>query len=228
MKKKNHLFFALAAGLFLTSVAGLAQTTITTLPYTITSPGVYMLGANLTNSANAAAAITIQASDVTLDLDGFYLIGNGQNGTAILVSDQLNITIKNGGIVGFNTAVILEGSALGTNYGHHVEGLNISSCLGGISLANGTQSIVANNQLTYGRTIGIYTNGFGNRIKNNDISGYRIGIRCFGGNYIQANFLNYCTTALWLGGDDRRKDNVVIRSANGQRGGDPRDQGQDE
>jgi hypothetical protein len=70
--------------------------------------------------------------------------------------------------------------------------------------------------------------GSGNRIENNDISGYRIGIRSFGGNYIQANFLNYCTTALWLSGDDRRKDNVVIRSSNGHRGGSPKDKGQDD
>jgi hypothetical protein len=106
--------------------------------------------------------------------------------------------------------------------------LNISGCLNGISLPNGTQSTVANNQLNYGRSIAIFTNGFGNRIEHNDISAYRVGIRCFGGNYIHANFLNFCTTALWLGGDDRRKDNVVIRSANGERGGDSKDQGEDE
>jgi hypothetical protein len=93
---------------------------------------------------------------------------------------------------------------------------------------HGNQSIVARNQLSNGSATAIFALGFGDRIENNDISGYRIGIRSFGGNYIQANFLNYCVTALWLGGDDRRKDNVVIRSSNGHRGGSPKDVGQDD
>jgi hypothetical protein len=170
-----------------------------------------------------------QASDVTLDLGDFYLFGSGQNTVGVVATDQVNITIKNGGLVGFNTAIILQGSsAAGPNYGHHVENLNISGCANGIWLVHGNQSIVARNQLSNGNAVAIFTRGFGDRIENNDISGYRIGIRSFGGNYIQANFLNYCITALWLGGDDRRKDNVVIRSTNGHRGGDPKDQGNDD
>jgi hypothetical protein len=126
--KKSHLFVSLAAGLFFTSVAGLAQTTISALPYAITAPGVYVLGGNLA-SPNSGAAITIQASDITLDLGDFYLFGSGQNTVGVVATDQVNITIKNGGLVGFNTAVILQGSsAAGPNYGHHVENLNISAC----------------------------------------------------------------------------------------------------
>jgi hypothetical protein len=227
--QKSHLLISFAAGLFLTSVTGFAQTTISALPYTVTSPGVYVLGGNLTSIPNSGAAITIQASDVTLDLGDFYLFGSGQNTVGVVATDQVNITIKNGGLVGFNTAIILQGSsAAGPNYGHHVENLNISGCANGIWLVHGNQSIVARNQLSNGNAVAIFTRGFGDRIENNDISGYRIGIRSFGGNYIQANFLNYCITALWLGGDDRRKDNVVIRSTNGHRGGDPKDQGNDD
>jgi hypothetical protein len=222
--KTSHLFASLAAGLFLTAVTGLAQTTITTLPFGISAPGVYVLGSNLSNP-NPGAAITIAASDVTVDLGDFYLFGSGPNSIGIVATDQVNITIKNGGIVGFGTAVLLQGS---TNYGHHVEDLNISGCLNGVWLVLGNQSIVARNQISNGTGTAIYAHGFGDRIENNDISGYRIGIRSFGGNYIQANFLNYCTTALWLGGDDRRKDNVVIRSSNGHRGGSPKDAGQDD
>jgi len=95
-------------------------------------------------------------------------------------------------------------------------------------LVHGNQSIVARSQISNASATAIYAQGFGDRIENNDISGYRIGIRSFGGNYIQANFLNYCTTALWLSGDDRRKDNVVIRFSNGYRGGSPKDKGQDD
>jgi hypothetical protein len=187
------------------------------------------LGGSLVSAANSGAAITVQTSNVTLDLDGFYLFGSGPNSIGILASDQTNITVKNVGLVGFNTAVAFEASsAAGPNYGHHIQDLNISACANGILLVHGNQSIVVWNQLSNGSAIGIYAQGVGDRIENNDISGYRIGIRSFGGNYIQANFLNYCTTALWLGGDDRRKDNVEIRSANGHRGGSPKDSGDDD
>jgi Periplasmic copper-binding protein (NosD) len=223
--KKTNLFAGLVAGLFLTSVAGFAQTTITSLPYTITAPGNYLLGGNLGAAANSGAAITIATSYVTLDLDGFYLFGGGPNSIGIAVTDQVDITIKNGGLVGFNTAVLLQGSP---NYGHHVQDLNISGCANGISLGTGNQSIVERNQISNGTGIGIYAQGFGDRIKNNDISSFRIGIRSFGGNYIQANFLTFCPTALWLGGNDRRRDNITIFSANGHRGGSPKDSGQDD
>jgi hypothetical protein len=52
----------------------------------------------------------VQTSNVTLDLDGFYLFGSGPNSIGILASDQTNITVKNVGLVGFNTAVAFEAS----------------------------------------------------------------------------------------------------------------------
>jgi parallel beta-helix repeat protein len=229
--KKSHFFVSLAASFFCFSLtsAGLAQTTITSLPYTISAPGNYLLGGNLSAAANSGAAITIASSYVTLDLDGLYLFGSGPNSIGIAATDQVNITIKNGGIAGFNTAVALQGSsAAGPNYGHHVQDLNISGCPNGIWLVHGNQSVVERNQISNGGGIGIYAQGFGDRIKNNDISSFRVGIRSFGGNYIQANFLTYCFTALWLGGDDRRRDNIEIKSANGHRGGSPKDTGQED
>src|SRR5262249_38758199 len=50
------------------------RTPISSLPYTIISPGSYYVTTNLTGMSGAHG-ITVNASDVTLDLGGFSLIG---------------------------------------------------------------------------------------------------------------------------------------------------------
>src|SRR5919108_5765842 len=50
------------------------RTPIGSLPFTITDPGSYYLTTNLSGAANNHG-ISINASDVTLDLNGFALIG---------------------------------------------------------------------------------------------------------------------------------------------------------
>jgi hypothetical protein len=58
-------------------------------------PGTYILVRDL--SAAGDAAITIRASNVTLDLNGNRISGPGTNtGTGILVSGATGVTIKNG------------------------------------------------------------------------------------------------------------------------------------
>ena len=59
-------------------IAGGVGTKITTLPYTIRTPGFYYLAQNLTYTAIPGNAVTVQADDVTLDLMGFSLTGVGK------------------------------------------------------------------------------------------------------------------------------------------------------
>ncbi|MBU4448351.1 MAG: hypothetical protein KKD99_07175, partial [Proteobacteria bacterium] len=53
-------------------------TKITSVPYTISSPGFYYLGGNLTYSGTGSA-ISVDADNVTLDLMGFSLTGAGKS-----------------------------------------------------------------------------------------------------------------------------------------------------
>ena len=76
---------------------------ITTAPYTISKPGYYQLGADLTVSATSGAIITINASNVTLDFAGHYISGPSDSTlvasgtlTGVFTSQQGNITIENG------------------------------------------------------------------------------------------------------------------------------------
>jgi hypothetical protein len=76
------------------------RTPISSVSYTISSPGSYYLTATLTNTGVGIDAITINADDVTLDLKGFTLTGGPSAGSAINVpSDHRHIVVRNGGIV---------------------------------------------------------------------------------------------------------------------------------
>ncbi len=88
-------------------------------PYKITQPGSYKLSSNLVVPANTDA-VQILVSHVTLDLNGFSIIGpivcdNGTNCApstssdvhGILARGVANITIRNGHIKGFRRGLFL-------------------------------------------------------------------------------------------------------------------------
>jgi hypothetical protein len=119
-KKIRLLWLVVAAVLLLGSVAwgqdfyviggggSPAGTKISTLPYTITTPGFYYLTGNLNYSSTTGNAITINADDVTLDLMGFALTGPGAaTGTveAITISGRTNVEVRNGTVRNFFVGV---------------------------------------------------------------------------------------------------------------------------
>ena len=87
------------------------RTVIAALPITITNSGSYYLTGSLTGVA-AFNGITIAASDVALDLNGYALVGVPGSLTGILVPNaQTNLVVRNGvirnwggsGVSGFST-----------------------------------------------------------------------------------------------------------------------------
>jgi len=76
--------------------------------YVITQPGSYYLTGNKTVSG--VNAINIQSSNVTLDLMGFSLFGDGSTGYGVRFTSGFdNVVIKNGAISGFGNAGIYSG-----------------------------------------------------------------------------------------------------------------------
>jgi len=78
-----------------------ARTPISSIPYTIDEPGSYYLTQNLGPAAPDTDGIVIAADNVTLDLNGFALIGPGRTPSSpeagIYVSDpRFNIAVRNG------------------------------------------------------------------------------------------------------------------------------------
>jgi len=103
-------FYVIAGG------GGGVGTKITSLPYTIITPGYYYFGGNLTTSGTGNA-ITVSVDNVTLDLMGCSLTrtGTGGNPHGIYMSGRTNVEIRNGTITGF-TAGIYEASSNGANH----------------------------------------------------------------------------------------------------------------
>ncbi|MES2924253.1 MAG: right-handed parallel beta-helix repeat-containing protein [Verrucomicrobiota bacterium] len=84
---------------------------ISSLPFAIHSPGSYYFTQNLQFTATSGSAITINASNVTLDLGGFTLSSiPAVTGRAIDSGAGHSLTVKNGYIVG-NTTVVVSGTA---------------------------------------------------------------------------------------------------------------------
>jgi len=75
-------------------------TPISSVPYTIAESGSYYLAANAQTTSNMFSGITIWADNVTLDLKGFSLTGDGTDGLhgVFIEGDYKNITIRNGTI----------------------------------------------------------------------------------------------------------------------------------
>jgi hypothetical protein len=81
------------------------------LPAIIAAPGRYRFRTDLSFSESTGAAIDIQCDDVTLDLNGHRLVGTSADPTratfGIHAERRNRITIRNGAIEGFYTAVMI-------------------------------------------------------------------------------------------------------------------------
>ena len=89
-------------------VAPTGKTVITSLPFTISQPGSYILNGDLTGSSGDG--VTIQTDWVTIDLNGFTLFG--ASGTASGISEgpsapmHVGWTIRNGTVAGWGNSGI--------------------------------------------------------------------------------------------------------------------------
>ena len=98
-----------------------------TVPYTITSPGVYCLTEKISTNLASGAAITVNANNVVLDLNNFA-IGNlaalpSTGAKGVEATDRQNVLVRNGILRGFWCAVALHDGPLATSSGHTVTGI---------------------------------------------------------------------------------------------------------
>ncbi|ANB18505.1 right-handed parallel beta-helix repeat-containing protein [Dokdonella koreensis] len=200
-------------GVLVFAGAAAAQTPVsppTSWPLTITAPGSYQLTANMLAPA-VSSAIVINASNVTLDLNGFVVSQGGlvtpcgpdtatgygstcssSAGPSLIVGNGRNITIKNG--------IVTNGPASGIE-------INFSP-------TNGEVGVVFEDlRVTGNRGAGIITFGNGSRFTNVDVSynagdGIRASEATF--NDVSVNWND--GNGIIAGGDRGQGTSITVRS----------------
>ena len=217
------LFFAAIA---LLGVRATADTPIATLPFTIAASGNYYLASNLSYSGTAGNAITINASDVILDLQGHRLIcgappSNAAGGIAAV--DRNDVVIRNGSILNFKWGIKLLGA---TTQRAIIEKLIFTSNRETGIWTEGLGVIIRDNTISstgsgfssgnlFTGVGGIFSTGAGARIVNNDISDtYRPGspataVWCEGG-IIQGNRIANTNKGLQATGIELKNKGINI------------------
>lgn len=111
--------------------------TINSVPFTITQPGVYSLGRRCT-CPDGFNAITVQANGVTIDLNGFDIVGSSGSLNGVYVEPAYGgTTVRNGTIRSMGGDGVSSSNARGVQ----LEDLVVSSCGGdGVDVAAGTLS----------------------------------------------------------------------------------------
>jgi hypothetical protein len=176
--KRNIIVSIMATGLALLPLAsanafetaqGVAATPITALPFTITASGNYFLPANLAVNLATGTAITINASEVILDLNGRSLINvaptNQANG--VFVNDQVDVTVQNGDIVGFGIGVYFSPNSADNNRKNTAANLRLDNNLIGVASVSGHSNWVKDSIID-GGSVGIFFDqDLGSRAENN-------------------------------------------------------------
>jgi hypothetical protein len=160
----NADFYVIAGG-------GRAGTQISSVPYTISLPGLYCLAGNLSYTPTTGPAITVNASDVTLDLMGFCLTGPGKafaNNHGINIQNGAsNVEIRNGSINNFGSYGIVAGNCTGIR----VLGIRVREVgFNAIHLQSGTDHVVAGCSVINAGAYGILVSS-GGIIKGNHVTG---------------------------------------------------------
>ena len=109
MPRMKKLAWFLLVGPWLLAGEAQAAPTVITACQAITQPGAYVLAHNLSATGNC---IRLKADGVTLNLNGFQIVGNGF-GTGIKFAAECGcagrqIVIEHGQIIGFARAIDLE------------------------------------------------------------------------------------------------------------------------
>lgn len=145
-----HAGLALALSACGAAAAGFEDCTeIISLPAVITQQGVHCFKKDLTTSITSGAAITVNVSNVVIEMNGFKLGGLGgglsTSASGILAVDRQNITVRNGAIRGFHYGVLFDTFGVSSSRGHLIEQMRIEGSRKTGIYVRGYNLIVRNN-----------------------------------------------------------------------------------
>jgi hypothetical protein len=204
---------------FLTGAVTYGATTITSVPFAINKSGTYVMKTNLTLSGTGESAISVNVSNVVVDLGGFDLATSDTTFSNSGITVQVgvtNVTIQNGLISNFETAVNLLGPE------EIVQNLRCESAGNGIACQNTCTSSLIQNCLVAGNGTGVGVGLSGSAdvvVKNNQIVSESTGGYSAGNNSFIANYIGSCVTGLSLSSTDKYQGNVTTLCATPFSGG---------
>jgi len=171
--RKHALTVFTAISFTLIATIGLAQTAITSLPYSITTSGSYYISGNLTSTGNG---ISITASDVTIDFGGYTISGNGSSGYGVYPggTGYSNIEIRGGGVRSFAEGISFDSSWTAIR----IIDMRVIGNVNNSIQINGTNILVKDCTIEdngYGPVIGGVSVFTGNTTCSNDSYGLSIG-----------------------------------------------------
>ena len=211
MKIQPFLIVALVSMSSFSEYAKGLETVISSVPFTISTSGTYVLSGNLVYAASNSA-ITVKATNVVIDLKGFTLSASDPNAMAavFVTKSTEDFAIQNGEINGFNIGLSLNGVL------NAARNLKVLACTSGIILDAGDLGfcdirnclIDGNGAPGGGDGVGI-SNGR-NLVQNCQILDYDAGVKSENGkNIFIANSIFNCTTGLSMQKSDKYKGNVT-------------------
>jgi hypothetical protein len=158
-------------------------TDITSLPFSVTAPGIYCLKDSLDFPAASGIAIHIQSSNVVLDLNGHFLdnssAGTGTAAYGVYAGDRTSVTVRNGTVRGFYIGVQLGGRSPQNNIAEYLR-VDQSTTYG--LVVRGQGSVARHNVVTRtggianGLAIGLYGLGDGVHVHDNEVVGTVEGV----------------------------------------------------
>ena len=132
------------------------RTPISSLPLTITNAGSYYVTTNLVG-VNGQNGITISNGNVTLDLNGFALLGVPGSLKGVFVSGTYtNLTVRNGTVSGWGGAGV--DAYFGASHNLVFERLTVSAN-GGYGIITAAASVVRDCLSQSNQSYGIYSSG---------------------------------------------------------------------
>jgi nitrous oxidase accessory protein NosD len=200
---------ALASMSSMLAMSAFAKTTIESVPFTITKAGTYVLDGDLTLSGTNQTGITVNASNVVIDLTGFILTTSDttlSNFGITVSSSATNVIIQNGTITGFGAGVRLLGAQ------ELAQNLRLLSTGTGIYAASSCTSSVVQNCFIAGpgNNTGVILDGCRDVVvKNNQILFEATGGQSAGNNSFIANYIGNCVEGLLMSGTDKYQANVT-------------------
>jgi len=149
------------AGDIIAAAADEKRTPISSLPYTITASGSYYLTQNRTASGNG---IVVNADNVTIDLNGFTITGDGTGDCINIINYVSNVEIKNGTVTDCYNGISGHAASAGPWLGHKVTSVrSIHNAHDGMQFIAG-ENIITNCFVSNNGGNGIYLPAGGNAV----------------------------------------------------------------